>query len=72
MQLGHISEKGMTTLCKQGALENVKIGKLGFCKYCTYRKQMRTSLLTTSAPCRALLILFCSEEDIADNKEITN
>ncbi|KAK2976143.1 hypothetical protein RJ640_012353 [Escallonia rubra] len=39
MRLGHMSERGMDVLSKQGLLGSKKIGKLDFCEHCVFRKQ---------------------------------
>ncbi|KAA3466677.1 hypothetical protein EPI10_001749 [Gossypium australe] len=49
MQLGHISEKGMTTLCKQGALENVKIGVLSLSFFPQSLEHKKVRKLTNSS-----------------------
>ncbi|KAK2972776.1 hypothetical protein RJ640_027871 [Escallonia rubra] len=41
MRLGHMSERGMDVLSKQGLLGSKKIGKLDFCEHCVFRKQCR-------------------------------
>lgn len=41
MRLGHISEKGLDILCKQGLLDKLKKAKLDFCEHCVYGKQHR-------------------------------
>jgi len=41
MRLGHMSEKGMHLLSKQGYLGKHVIGKLEFCKHCAFGKQKR-------------------------------
>ncbi len=42
-RLGHMSEKGLAVLGKQGLLEGVEIGKLKFCETCVKGKQRRVS-----------------------------
>lgn len=39
MRMGHISERGLTELSKQGLLCGQSTGKLDFCEYCVFRKQ---------------------------------
>ena len=39
MRLGHLGEHSMFDLQKRNLLKSVKSCKLGFCKYCVYRKQ---------------------------------
>ena len=46
MRLGHMSEKGMSILSKQGLLCNQKIGKLDFCEHCVFGKQCRVQFST--------------------------
>ncbi|KAK3028877.1 hypothetical protein RJ639_038562, partial [Escallonia herrerae] len=41
MRLGHISEKGIDVLSKQGLLGSKQIGKLDFCEHCVFEKQCR-------------------------------
>ncbi|KAL6521554.1 hypothetical protein OROGR_018123 [Orobanche gracilis] len=41
MRLGHMSEKGMHLLSKQGHLGKHGIGKLEFCKHCVFGKQKK-------------------------------
>ncbi|KAK2986648.1 hypothetical protein RJ640_011726 [Escallonia rubra] len=41
MRLGHVSERGMDMLSKQGLLGSKKIGKLDFCEHCVFGKQCR-------------------------------
>ena len=38
MQLGHMSEKGMTILAGRGLLKGLKSCKLGFCEKCVLGK----------------------------------
>ncbi|KAK2992057.1 hypothetical protein RJ640_016987 [Escallonia rubra] len=39
MRLGHMNERGMDVLSKQGLFGSKKIGKLDFCEHCVFRKQ---------------------------------
>ena len=48
MRLGHMSEKGMHLLSKQGSLGKHGIGKLEFCEHCIFGKQKRTSFSTAT------------------------
>ena len=48
MRLGHMSDKGMTILCRRGLLGNQGIGKLGFCEHCVFGKQKRMSFSATT------------------------
>jgi hypothetical protein len=48
MCLGHMSEKGMHLLSKQGSLGKHGIGKLEFCEHCTFGKQKITSFSTAT------------------------
>ncbi|KAK3002024.1 hypothetical protein RJ639_021170 [Escallonia herrerae] len=41
MHLGHMSERGMDVLSKQGLLGSKKIEKLDFCEHCVFGKQCR-------------------------------
>ncbi|KAK3006258.1 hypothetical protein RJ639_016884 [Escallonia herrerae] len=41
MHLGHMSERGIDVLSKQGPLESKKTGKLDFCEHCVFGKQWR-------------------------------
>jgi len=58
MRLGHMSEKGMPLLSKQGRLGKQGISKLEFCKHCVFRKQKKlVSLLQLIVP-KVFLIIF--------------
>ena len=46
LRLGHISEKGLKELERQGALEGDKISTLGFCEECILGKSSRTRFKT--------------------------
>ena len=37
LRLGHMSERGMLELQKQGLLGNVEVSKLDFCETCTWK-----------------------------------
>lgn len=39
MRLGHMSERGMAILGKQGLLDGCKVGTLDFCDCCIFGKQ---------------------------------
>ncbi|KAK2988999.1 hypothetical protein RJ640_013990, partial [Escallonia rubra] len=41
MRLGHMSERGVDVLRKQGLLGSKKTEKLGFCEHCVFGKQYR-------------------------------
>ncbi|GMP98311.1 hypothetical protein CsSME_00046255 [Camellia sinensis var. sinensis] len=41
MRLGHVGEKALQGLVKQGLLKGAKIGKLEFCEHCVLGKQTR-------------------------------
>ncbi|KAK3007741.1 hypothetical protein RJ639_014050 [Escallonia herrerae] len=41
MHLGHMNERGMDVLSKQGLLGRKKTGKLDFCQHCVFGKQFR-------------------------------
>ncbi|KAK2998859.1 hypothetical protein RJ639_022999 [Escallonia herrerae] len=43
MHLGHMSERGMDVLSKQGLLGSKKTGKLDFCEHCVFGKQFLIS-----------------------------
>lgn len=43
MRLGHVSEKGMLILSKQGLLGGHKVAELGFCEHIIFGKQRRVS-----------------------------
>jgi len=43
LRLGHVSEKGMNVLEKQGCFGQSKLGKLEFCEDCIYGKASRAS-----------------------------
>ena len=42
-RLGHVSEKGLEELHKQGLIGNGNYQKLSFCEHCVYGKQKRVS-----------------------------
>ena len=46
MQLGHMSERGLTILSKRGFLDGQKIGKLDFCEHCVFGKQCKVKFNT--------------------------
>ena len=46
MRLGHMSERGMDELTKQGLLCGQKTGKLDFCEHCIFGKQCRVKFRT--------------------------
>ena len=46
MQLGHMGERGMTMLSKQGLLGGQKTVKLDFCEDCVFGKQHRVKFST--------------------------
>lgn len=43
MRMGHVGEKGMMILSKQGLLGGHKVAELGFCEHCIFGKQKRVS-----------------------------
>ena len=47
MKLGHMSEKGMKILERQGVLGDDKLGPVEFCEVCVLGKSSRTSFKTT-------------------------
>jgi len=47
MRLGHMSERGMTILCKRGLLCGQCTSSLEFCEHCVFGKQKRLSFSTT-------------------------
>ncbi|CAL8080138.1 unnamed protein product [Prunus armeniaca] len=51
--LGHISQKGLQELHKQGLLEGVSSCKLDFCEYCVLGKQRKVSFTSSSADNRS-------------------
>ena len=55
MRLGHMSEKGMHLLSKQGFLGKHGIGKLEFCKHCVFGKQKRVSFSTATHRTKGIL-----------------
>ena len=55
MHLGHISEKGMHLLSKQGYLSKHVIGKLEFRKHCAFGKQKKASFSTTTHSTKGIL-----------------
>ncbi|KAK2965449.1 hypothetical protein RJ640_008243 [Escallonia rubra] len=50
MHLGHMSERGMDVLSKQGLLGSKKTGKLDFCEHCVFRKQCRVNSIGLFIP----------------------
>ncbi|CAL2238507.1 unnamed protein product [Prunus armeniaca] len=52
-RLGHISQKGLQELHKQGLLEGVSSCKLDFCEYCVLGKQRKVSFTSSSADNRS-------------------
>ena len=46
LRLGHMSEKGLRELSKQGVLENDKIETLRFCEECVLEKSLRVKFST--------------------------
>jgi hypothetical protein len=55
MRLGHMSEKGMHLLSKQGHLGKHGISKLEFCKHCVFGKQKKVSFSTTTHRTKGIL-----------------
>jgi 5'-3' exoribonuclease 2 len=55
MRLGHMSEKGMHLLSKQGHLGKHGIGKLEFCKHCVFGKQKKVSFSTATHRTKGIL-----------------
>lgn len=55
MRLGHMSEKGMHLLSKQGRLGKQGIGKLEFCKHCVFGKQKKVSFSTATHRTKGIL-----------------
>ena len=47
MQLGHISEKGLSKLSKQELLYRQRTGKLNFCEHCVFGKKCQVKFDTT-------------------------
>ena len=43
LRLGHMSERGMFELSKQGLFDGKNFGNLGFCEHCVYGKHKRVS-----------------------------
>ena len=43
LRLGHMGERGMFELSKQGLFDGKKFGNLGFCEHCVYGKHKRVS-----------------------------
>ena len=46
MRLGHMSERRLTILSKQGLLDEQKMGELDFCEYCVFGKQCKVKFST--------------------------
>jgi len=55
MRLGHMSEKGMHLLSKQGSLGKQGISKLEFCKHCVFGKQKKVSFSTATHRTKGIL-----------------
>ncbi|CAL8167282.1 unnamed protein product [Prunus armeniaca] len=52
-RLGHISQKGLQELHKQGLLEGMSSCKMDFCEYCVLGKQRNVSFTSSSADNRS-------------------
>lgn len=48
-RLGHVSQKGLQELHKQGLLEGMSSCKLDFCEYCVLGKQRKVLFTSSSA-----------------------
>src|ERR1044072_9168661 len=46
LRMGHVSERGLVELSKQGLLCGQQVGKLDFCEHCVYGKQCRIKFNT--------------------------
>ena len=55
MQLGHMSEKGMTILSKKGCLGSAGIGKLEFFEHYVLGKQKKVSFSTAKYRTQGIL-----------------
>ena len=55
MRLGHVGEKTLQGLVKQGLLKGAKTGKLDFCKHCVMGKQTRVKFGTAIHRTKATL-----------------
>ncbi|XP_072077901.1 uncharacterized mitochondrial protein AtMg00300-like [Arachis hypogaea] len=55
MRLGHMSEKGLSLLCGQGLLKNMKKPQMEFCEHCVYGKAHRVKFSTSKHKSRGLL-----------------
>ncbi|KAI9161443.1 hypothetical protein LWI28_017553 [Acer negundo] len=58
MRLGHVGEKALQGLVKQGLLKGAKTGKLDFCEHCVMGKQTRVKFGTAIHRTKATLVLF--------------
>ena len=47
MRLGHVGERTLQNLIKQGLLKGAKICKLDFCEHCVMEKQTRVKFKST-------------------------
>lgn len=55
MRLGHMSEKGLTLLGKEGLLKNLEKPCMDFCEHCVYGKAHRVKFTTSKHKSRRLL-----------------
>lgn len=54
-RLGHVSERGLQELQKQGLLNGRKLGKMGFCEDCIYGKATRVKFSSSVYKTREIL-----------------
>ena len=55
MRLGHVGEKALQNLVKQGLLKGAKSGKLDFCEHCVLGKQTRVKFGTAIHSTKGIL-----------------
>ena len=58
MKLGHVGEKALQGLAKQGLLDGATIDKFGFCEHCILGKQTRVKFGTAIHNMKGLWIMF--------------
>ncbi|KAM1559758.1 hypothetical protein ACFX1X_003072 [Malus domestica] len=55
MRLGHVGEKTLQGLIKQGCLKGAKVGKIEFCKHCILGKQTKVKFGSTVNQMKGIL-----------------
>ncbi|KAM1482515.1 hypothetical protein TB1_033995 [Malus domestica] len=62
MRLGHVGEKTLQGLIKQGCLKGAKIGKIEFCEHCVLGKQTKVIFYLTVNQTKGILDYVHSNE----------